>query len=506
MALGEKIRETVKDIVFDVADVLSTPLRWGLEWGLEGILDLLGRRFAPQLRPLIETLEKTGKVPPELQPLLNEMKEPSGEVAALLQFSAARGGLGAVSGGILSTITASLDQAIKAALQPSLVDVGSLITAERRKSASDGWLNQEWLWSGFSGARRDVLRDVTKPLVDISTLTELYHRFPNLRDYVDDVLEKYGFSEADRTSLRLAWEVLPGVQDIIRMAVREAFSPEIVAKFGMDSDFPPEFGERAERRGLSAENAKNYWRAHWDLPSATQGFEMFHRNVISYDELNTLLRTLDVMPFWRDRLIQMTYSLPTRVDIRRIYNLGIRDRDWVKQQYLKLGYSEDDAEALTEFTTTLATSTDRDLTKADILSLYKKGVLDEATATEYLIEIGYSEDDADYLIAKEATAVAEATRELSLTQIKSLALSGIIDKTEATARMADIGYTAEDIEKLYSLWTLDAPLQNALPSRTDLKNFYQAGIIDIDTWIDYMWKLRYPEEVIAWYYQQMISA
>ncbi|GAI05860.1 unnamed protein product, partial [marine sediment metagenome] len=71
----------------------------------------------------------------------------------------------------------------------------------------------------------------------------------------------------------LAYQI-PPVADIITMAVREAFSPEIAAKFGQYQDFPPDLETYAGQKGLSKEWAERYWAAHWALPSPQQGFEM----------------------------------------------------------------------------------------------------------------------------------------------------------------------------------------------------------------------------------------
>ena len=81
-----------------------------------------------------------------------------------------------------------------------------------------------------------------------------------------------------------------------------------------------------------------YWRAHWELPSPTTGFEMLHRlhpdvlEVIGekykemglnpddlktdLDTLKELLKISDYPKYWRDRLAAISYSPLTRVDLR----------------------------------------------------------------------------------------------------------------------------------------------------------------------------------------------
>ena len=78
----------------------------------------------------------------------------------------------------------------------------------------------------------------------------------------------------------LAYQI-PPVADIITMAVREAFTPSIAAKFGQYQDFPEPLELWAGKKGLSPEWAKRYWAAHWSLPSPQQGFQMLHRGLIT---------------------------------------------------------------------------------------------------------------------------------------------------------------------------------------------------------------------------------
>ncbi|GAH76814.1 unnamed protein product, partial [marine sediment metagenome] len=67
----------------------------------------------------------------------------------------------------------------------------------------------------------------------------------------------------------LAYQI-PPIADIITMAVREAFTPEIAERFGQYQDYPKPLEEWAEKKGLSREWSERYWAAHWSLPSPSQ--------------------------------------------------------------------------------------------------------------------------------------------------------------------------------------------------------------------------------------------
>ncbi|GAH11034.1 unnamed protein product, partial [marine sediment metagenome] len=167
----------------------------------------------------------------------------------------------------------------------------------------------------------------------------------------------------------LAYQI-PPVADIITMAVREAFTPDIAAKFGQYEDFPKPLEEWGQKKGLSTEWTQRYWAAHWSLPSPMQGFEMLHRGLINKGELNMLLRALDVMPFWREKLTGIAYRRLTRVDIRRMYKAGVLTVEDVYESYLQHGYTEQNARRMTDFTVQWAMPAHASITRSDILTAY----------------------------------------------------------------------------------------------------------------------------------------
>ncbi|MBA7557821.1 hypothetical protein ES705_50595 [subsurface metagenome] len=53
---------------------------------------------------------------------------------------------------------------------------------------------------------------------------------------------------------------------------------------------------------------------------------MLHRDIVDQDTLKMLLKSLDIMPYWRDRLIQLSYN-PLAINA-----VG----DWIKNVYDKI--------------------------------------------------------------------------------------------------------------------------------------------------------------------------
>lgn len=278
---------------------------------------------------------------------------------------------------------------------------------------------------------------------------------------LDYYLGSNGFDEWHREKLKELFKFRPSVQDLISMAVKEVFTPEVAQKFGQYEDFPPDFKTQAQAIGIPEEWAKRYWAAHWGLPSPQMGFEMFQRDIIDYDTLKLLLKSLDIMPYWREKLIELNYNPLTRVDIRRMYGLGVIDEREVEKAYRATGYSPENAKLLTEFTIkyeqgdgTTVKEKDKELTRAIIERAYKFGVFTREQAEHELKGIGYQDDDIQLLLdlvdkVKQIDSAAERIEKHKDRTIKTI-LNGYQNRTfgylDSIKELVELGYTVKDAE------------------------------------------------------------
>lgn len=252
-----------------------------------------------------------------------------------------------------------------------------------------------------NGIADDVAEDIYKLTQSIYTINEavtLYRRHWITEDRLLQIINQNGFNNDDLSNILHLTEYYPSASDIVRFAVREVYTPEIAEKYGLFEDYPEQYTEMALQAGLSEEFARDYWAAHWELPSITQGFEMLHRSVITNEEMDQLLRAKDIMPYWRERLTQISYNPYTRVDIRRMYAQGILDRDGVYRSYLDIGYDPEHAENLTRFTVGLEDPAVKELSKSEIIKSYKLGTLSRDESIARLMTLEYVQTEAEILL------------------------------------------------------------------------------------------------------------
>lgn len=326
-----------------------------------------------------------------------------------------------------------------------------------------------------------------------------------LREFVDteqalDLLSKLGLNAEDSQHVLDMSFFIPPVQDLITMAVREVFTPEIAERFGQFEDFPEQLEEHAAQQGVSPEWAQRYWAAHWALPSVQMGFEMLHRRVIDEDDLKGLLRAQDVMPFWRDKLTEISFRPLTRVDVRRMHDLGLVSDAELVDRYRDIGYSQANAEMMRDFT--VAYNSDRDtenpeelerLTRTAVLGLFSDGALSETQALALMTELGIGRAAALIFLEAEKLNTERRDRREQTDLILERAQAGILSFTQASDGLGELGL--EPVELQRALTTLERRRASAtrLPSRANLDSMLKAGLISDSEYIQTMQRLGYAE-------------
>jgi len=449
-----------------------------------------------------------------------------------------------IAGGAFPPLSQRLSQLVFERMPTTLPGPSELVEMRWRKEISEELYRAAMKLQGYDEGWSEHLFQIGQRVLTADMLVRA-----KWRGIIKDEEEYYALMRRNHLTRKMAdyFEKVsmyfPSPGDLIRFAVREVYTPDIVEKYGMMEDLPKKFLEEAKKAGLPEEQARNYWAAHWVLPSVEQGFEMLHRGVIDKGELETLLRTLDIMPYWRDKLIQISYSPFTRVDVRRMADMQILDYQEVIDAYKDIGYPPEKAQRLADFTMAYYIRTD-----------YARGRMNREQAIEYIVERGCPRDRAEEIVSRlrrtTATEKAEKFKELTEAKLRQAFMERRRSDEEIEKALRHIGYDEEDASLIIALWEddraeeelketidtlverfvygnisqeqfadelnkLNLPSSTAdrifrralreklrlyrLPSRTDLARWYKKKIIDSAEWVEGMRRLGYSMEDIRRY-------
>lgn len=384
-----------------------------------------------------------------------------------------------------------------------LLGAGDLVELWRRGLLSNVELVARLRDHGYTEERTREIMEVGRPLTAREDLVNLFWR-GELDDYTfAERLLQFGYTDAQIAEVLKLTQRIPGPADLISMAVREAFRPDLIEQYQYLAEYPAEFGEWMKKQGLSEEWAQRYWVAHWALPSLTMAYEMYHRRIIEEGDLDRLFAISDIAPFWRDKLKSAAYTPLTRVDVRRMFGMGVLDRTDVYNSYLDLGYSPENAERMTQFTERYESTEDREQTKADILSAYRAGILSRDAAKEQLTGIGYPEEWVEYYVLLEEWKAYQDLLKQEVDILQDQYIDGVLTRTDVFALLGEWNLPSAQIENYLEQWDIAKRHQLSLPTASQLDGFLQDGIITEDAYRAQMRARHYEEEAIAWYLAQV---
>jgi hypothetical protein len=237
---------------------------------------------------------------------------------------------------------------------------------------------------------------------------------------------------------------------------------------------------------------------------------MFHRDVIEFDDLQLLLKSLDIMPFWRDKLTQIAYRPVTRVDIRRMHKLGMLNHAETVTRYRHMGFSPADAEFMTQFTEQLNKSTGAETpedlegaTRGTISQLFRRGAITEAQARQLLTELGLGDRAVNVIITNDKMALELERREQETRLIIEQAKAGLISFDNAQDALARLGLEPTELRlALTSLRRAEAQ-QTKLPTRADADKFYKQGLMSDPEYILLLTRLGYSLQWSTTYLQSV---
>lgn len=420
-----------------ITDWMDQTLQARITGSFEDLLEHYEQELKIPLKPFFEDVLKNPNLPPEIRKLIEEAKDPQ-------QFA----------------MSTALAAAAGIAIIPAL-------------SAS--------MSGGISRVQQGSMQKFKPSLLSVDEVIGAYWRGNITSEILYEELDKHGYDDDKKLLIAEVRRYIPNPQDLIQFTVRDVFREDVVKKYGYDQDFDKileDLKPWLRSVGMDEDVMRMYWRAHWALPSVTQAFEMLHRGEIKLDDIRELLRISDVAPSWIDPLIQIAYAPYTRVDVRRMYDAGVIDKSAVMRAYSDLGYDDEHAENLTAWTVAEAMSTEKDLSKSEIITAYLQGSISSGEAESSLIDMGYDSGEAELILAIQDY---KTDNKVMLREKKILSgyfIRGDITIEELKAEYSKLGLSEKEINISVEEARNKVRAKVASPTKADLIKWLNAHVID----------------------------
>lgn len=394
-------------------------------------------------------------------------------------------------------ITPRLQQLARS-VPSSLPGPGELLDMRNRDLIDDGIATELFRLQGYSEQIAGAFLAARRQYPELGIIQSWFLREFVSREHAEQLLERQGFDQEDTDKLIEMSFYIPPPQDIILWAVREVFNISQAQRFGQFDEFPEAFAELASKQGISREFAQNYWASHWRMPSLTRLFEMYHRKIIDEDTLRLTIKSHDYTPFWREPLIAVAYKPLTRVDVRRMHDLGLISEQELQSRYEDLGFSPQDAAMMTQFTVEYnaepaAESPEviEQVARQPVLNLYRDGVFSEEEAVERLVELGMPEAEAQVFIGAENLERERVERQQQKDLVVAQAKAGALTFEEAFDELSRLGFEPRELDIAVTEIQRARVAATKIPTREELDTMFSKGLISESDYVDALQRIGY---------------
>lgn len=376
------------------------------------------------------------------------------------------------------------------------------------------WMRRQ----GFKDEVSKVLYELFKPRASIEdTIRALFyyagHEVPHdkIWEWVRDNLKVRGYDDAEITKIIYANQFMPSLSDLLQWMAKEAFEDDIAKELGLDEELPWRFIEYGRRLGIPEEDLKRYWRAHWSMASWSQVAEAFHRARAegyrkgTYDLVmqqwkkiwNIFYKQAEIPRFYRDMLTSITYSVITRVDARRMYEMGFLNDKELASIFIALGYTKEDAERMVQWikyeVQRYGEEDLRGLTRSHVEKLYKLGLLNDKEYIDLMKKVGVGEETAQFLLAITKQEIYENYVEEQIKNIKIKYQKGLISKEEAYKELIQLQVDPESAGLYLAQWETAKAETARLLSKDDIKQALRYGVMNLREGYEYLRRLGYSD-------------
>lgn len=321
-------------------------------------------------------------------------------------------------------------------------------------------------------------------LLDTQAILEYWRRTDD-----GEVLKELGlsgYSESDIERLKILSLSVPTASDVVRFLARDVFDKDAIIFGKLDDQFDKKYDEKIfNAAGVTYDTAKLYWMAHWSLPSPTMGYEMLHRDILTPDQLQDLLKLADYAPGWVDKMMQISYNVPGRIDVRRMWETGIiTDRDELVKRYQFMGYSPADADTLASFTERLAETSKSHAAEREhgpvvheIVRSFLVGTMSDVSALEALSTLGLTPEQAAAKLAEGEFGRERDRADRIRDAIGRQYVRGFAEKAEVESRLSSYGFAGAEISFLTDSWDLDRELAEETEAKKHERDLSKSEVI-----------------------------
>ncbi|GAH34325.1 unnamed protein product, partial [marine sediment metagenome] len=333
-------------------------------------------------------------------------------------------------------------------IHPLIVNELQALTLWRRGAIKADAIKPHLQKLGFDDPAILGLMELVETRLDPATITRIYNRDrPKWNKLWKDLYDQGLTSDRINIYKELA-DIIPPLSDMVRFADFGSFDPEIIEMWREFYDAPSWMAEPMALLGVTGEWANKYWFSHWIQPGRYELGELHARELVDDTIVKNAYRTMGYSSYWQERLLELVKRPWTRVDVRRMWDMGTINEEQLRKAYHWLGYYDEWLDGMVLWTKVYVAF-------PDLMARFKNGWIDEGGVRSELATLGMPEERIETMIQtkikKAQPERVEGERDLTKAEIYAGVKKGVFTWAEGLTMLQDLGYDADEAEAILKI-------------------------------------------------------
>lgn len=235
---------------------------------------------------------------------------------------------------------------------------------------------------------------------------------------------------------------------------------------GWNGLMPEHFGTLIENAGLP--------------PGVELASEALNRGLLTLPQFRTAFLESRLKNKYVDLYVQLRYRVVPQETVRRLYREGVYTRDQAKQRLGHAGFAPEDAEALLAAEDHGTDQSTKELTKAEIVSLYSDRAIDQAQAEDMLTLAGFGPGEVAWLLMIADLRRSRKYADAVIARLRAGYVAYRLEASEASAIMDRLRIPVDQRDELIDLWDLERLATTRGLTAAQVKTALRKQLIDND--------------------------
>lgn len=326
---------------------------------------------------------------------------------------------------------------------------------------------------GYNSDQFNILVGNTGEPLGLGQLLEAYRR-----GFIDQATLEQGILES-----RIRNEWIPTALQLAYSPISVADAVNAVNQNQLDKATAETI---AQQNGLEAGQLDILLDTAGEPLSRTEMEQLYNRGLVTEADVTQALAESRLKPKYTQLAFELHTRLLTPALLSDAVLYGAVDENVALGKVMELGYSQEDAELLVLSASNAKMFSYRGRVVEDISQLYEVNAIDETTAVSYITSMGWSTQEASVIIQASEFNRQKRVQSAAITSIRAKYVAHRILDTDVQTALQEIGVPAGEVSYLLNLWTieLDANIQYLTP--VQVAKAVSAGLMDLPTGTAYL--------------------